>query len=152
MDDLSLLSRVEQDAAEKIAESLGLHLGVGFFIGAFPGMTECAVFDIGYLNIGDTSAFKARTWAFRATLDLYSRSREELQKWLTALLLAYPFSTPRPDGDGEIKCLRLAPQSAAVGNIKSVTISMGDSEMNVLTASVDFDVVFTADGKKPFRG
>lgn len=152
MEDLDLMARVEQAAAEKIADSLNMNLGVDFFVGAFPGLTECAVFDIGYLNIGDTSAFKARTWAFRATLDLYSRSRAELQSWLTALLLAYPFSTPRPDGDGEIKCLRLAPQTAAIGNIKSVTISLGDSEMNVLTASIEFDVVFTADGLKPFRG
>lgn len=153
MEDISLLSRVEQDAAERIAKTLCMNLGVDFFIGAFPALTECAVFDIGYLQIGDTSAFKARTWAFRATLDLYSRSREELQGWIMALLFAYPFSTPRPDGEGDIKCLRIAPQAAAVGNVKSATITLnGDSEMNVLTASIEFDIVFTADGLKPYRG
>lgn len=153
MSDLSLLSRVEQDAAERIANTLGMNLGVDFFIGAFPALTECAVFDIGYLQIGDTSAFNARTWAFRGSLELYSRSREELQAWITSLLLAYPFNTPRPVGAGDIKCLRIAPQAAAIGNIESVTIAyQGESEMVVLKASIEFDIVFTADGLKPFRG
>lgn len=146
--DENALADAEKCALEEICRALGLRPANDGFVSVFPGRADCVVFDIGHLWIGDQVAFPANRFCFRGNLDLYSRSRPALQRWISRLMGSFPVAPshgrrPAPYGGGRVEVLRIAPESSAIGQITTADVQLqSDRTTPVFTASVAFDVVF----------
>lgn len=134
----------------KVCEILGLEDGVNAFISTNGGRYDCAVFDIGSPKSGDQFGFPASKFHWRGRLDLYSRDRRQVQRWIMRLLLAMPIGTTQPVArdladSTTVEVFRIAPQEGCVEEITTVQLkSKKDEEgVAVFTTSVDFDIVFT---------
>ncbi len=147
----------EEACAEKLAEILGLRYGTSLFVAVpRPRVADAAVFDIGHLLKGDQMAYRARKFAFRGQLDLYNRSRPNLQRWLARLMLNLPIGpwqgrTNDLEGETNVEQLRIATETEAVGRVESATLggdAQGKGGIEVFTATVLLDVVFSAKEKE----
>lgn len=148
----SCVVEAEEVCLKKLAEILGLHAGVDATLAsARSRRAECAVYDIGHLYIGDTMAFRAHKHAFRGTLDLFNRSRPDLQRWIGRLLMNLPISpwqgrSNELEGDTNVEQMRVALETGGIGDIESATLG-GDKDgkggIEVFTTTVLIDVVFT---------
>ena len=115
------------------------------------GDPDCAVFDIGYLYTGEHTLFQAHAYHFRAKLDIYRRSREEVQKAIMRLLHSFPVNADT-NADSElresanVKVFRIAPQTQAVSEIVTADVQpVKDAKpIPCWTSTVQFDVVFKA--------
>ena len=144
------LSDAERQCLDRIAGVLGLRVGVTAFIGLHPGLSDCAVWDIGYLYTGEQTSFPANQWHFRGKLELYCRSRQQMQRWITALMLSFPI-TPfngrdrMAPGEGPVITLRVAPENGGIGEIATQTVKQNDKDPGRETfyCPANFDVVFT---------
>ena len=153
----SCIVDAEEACADKLAEILGLRKGVDLFVGVpRPRVAEAAVFDIGHLLVGDQMAYRARKFAFRGQLDLYNRSRPNLQRWLGRLMLNLPIGpwqgrTNDLEGETNVEQIRVAPETDAIGSVESATLggdAQGKGGIEVFTATVLLDVVFSAKEKE----
>ena len=139
------LAEAEATCVRKIAEVLGLRVGVDAFTFDNPGVMDCAVFDIGYLQTGEQMAFPAGVFNFRAQCDFYNRSRAKLQKWLGKLMNALPISpwqgrTDEIRAEGNVITLRFAPVTNGIGQIRATSLDNGDTYL----CETHLDVVFTS--------
>ena len=115
------------------------------------GDPDCAVFDIGYLCTGEHTVFQAQAYHFRAKLDIYNRSREEVQRSIMTLLRSFPVnadinSSSELREEGNVVLLRVAPQTQAISEITTTDVQQIKDAKPILcfTATVLFDVVFHA--------
>lgn len=145
------LADAENQCLRKLGETLALRPGDGIFCALQPGRTDCAVFDVGYLYTGDQAGYPANVFHFRAKLDLYSRDRAKLQRWLMRLFLTFPVgpSNSRSNemmGEGPVINFRLAPESTGVGEISTIAVkqSADDPGRETFYCVAKFDVVFSA--------
>ena len=145
------LEDAERQSFDKICEVLGLRAGVNAAIGLQPGLSDCAVWDIGYLYTGDQVGFPADTWHFRGKLELYNRSRAAIQRWLMRLMLAFPIAPTQGRSnilaeEGNVVVLRIAPENGAVGEIGTIQVKQNerDAGRETFYCVASFDIVFTA--------
>lgn len=145
------LTEAEKTCFKKMVEILGLHGdGIDAFIGTNGGKVECIVFDIGYPQTGETQGFVAKNFHFRGKVDLYSRNRETIQRWIMRTLLSMPIGPTQSasnelDVDTTVQRFRIAPETRAVTEITTTELKNAPNVagVNVFTASIDFDIVFT---------
>ena len=123
------LHDAELQCMARIAEALGLRVGVNAFIGLHPGMSDCVVWDIGYL---------------------YNRTRQQIQRWIVALLRSFPIAPAHGRammdvGEGPVKILRIAPENGGIGEIATQTVKQHEKDPGRETfyCPASFDVVFT---------
>lgn len=143
------LTEAEMLCHLKIAEVLGLSDGVDAFICLNPGRTDCAVWDIGGLQTGEQTGFPAEMYHFRGQLELYSRSRQQIQRWIMRLIAAFPLTRWQGVSDEMaretcVDVLRIAPESNAVSAISTTEVHSGTNEKTIpcFTATLQFDIVF----------
>ena len=113
------------------------------------GAPDCAVFDIGYLQTGEFAAFPSSAFHFRAKLDIYRRSRPDLQKAIMCLLASFPINADQ-NADAELRensnviVFRVAPQTQGISEISTVDIqpTKDAKAIRCWCATVQFDVVF----------
>ena len=115
------------------------------------GRTDCAVFDIGYLQTGEHATYQAKAYHFRAKLDIYRRNRKEVQKAIMRILETFPINADVNAMDelrenSNIIVFRLAPQTQGVSEITTTDVQqVKDAKpIRCFTATVLFDVVFRA--------
>jgi hypothetical protein len=144
------LHDAELQCMDRIAEALGLRVGVNAFIGLHPGLSDCVVWDIGFLYTGDQASFPANTFHWRGKLELYSRTRQQIQRWIMALLRSFPIApvhgrATMETGEGPVRILRIAPENGGVGEIATQTVKQHDKDPGRETfyCPANFDVVFT---------
>lgn len=152
---LDALADAERTCFDRIVEALGLRPGVDAAIGLQPGLADCAVWDIGYLYTGDQAGFAADTFHFRGRLELYSRTRQQVQRWITALLFAFPAGSVQarpgePPPGGNVLVLRIAPENGAIGEISTIAVKQTEKDAGRETfyCAANFDVVFTIRAKE----
>lgn len=141
----------EQTCFKKLIEILGLQGdGIDAFISTNGGKVECVVFDIGFPQTGETQGFPATRFHWRASLDMYSRTRKVIQVWLMRLLLKLPNAPTQGVSqelfDGTtVSHFRIAPETRAISEITTTELKANPAVagVNVFTATVAFDVVFT---------
>lgn len=145
------LGEAEDACFEALCRILDLRSGVTAFIGANDGRTDCIVFDIGTLQTGDMTTYRARNFHFRGQVDLYNRSRRKLQGWIMAVVCALPVQ--RHGGteshlreETNVLQFRIAPETNAVSGVSSTDIETATAGKKIptYTATVTFDIVFHA--------
>lgn len=142
------LEEAERACFDELVRVLKLRTGVNAYIGISDGNPDCMVFDIGYIQTGEMTAFPASNYHFRASAEFYSRNRTTLQRTLMRLLEAMPigheFSPDSVLADTNVVNFRIAPETNAVGQITTTAVQMGKDGKTVptFTATVLFDVVF----------
>lgn len=149
------LTEAEDTCHEKLCQILGLTKGVDCFVSINGGRVECAVFDIGYPQAGEVMGFEACVYHFRGQLDLYSRNRRTLQKWLMALIANMPISPTQGasnelDGISTVQTLRIAPESNSIAEISTTELKDAAKEkaITAFTTTVKLDIVFTIGPRK----
>lgn len=146
--DENALIDAETTCIKEICQALGLRPGENGFLSTFPGLQDCVIFDLGYLQIGDQTAFPASSFCFRGSLELYNRSRDMLQKWIARLMGSFPVAPrhgrrPTPYSGGRVLVLRIAPESGSISKITTEDVQLhSGTSSSTFTASVAFDVVF----------
>jgi len=115
------------------------------------GRTDCAVFDIGYLQTGEHATFKASAYHFRAKLDIYRRARRDVQLAIMQLLKTFPINADVNAMDdlrenSNVINFRLSPQTQGVSEITTVDVQQKKDQRTIrcFTATALFDVVFRA--------
>ena len=115
------------------------------------GLTDCAVFDIGYLQTGEHATFKASAYHFRAKLNIYRRNRREVQRAIMRILATFPINADVNALDNlrensNVINFRLSPQTQGVSEITTADVQQTKDAKAVrcFTATVLFDVVFRA--------
>ena len=145
------LGEAEDACFEALCRILDLRVGVTAFIGANDGRPDCAVFDIGALQTGDMTTYRAERFHFRGQVDLYNRNRRTLQVWLMRIVAALPVQ--RHGGtesflrtDTNVIQFRVVPEPTAISDIKSADIETATAGKKIPTntATVTFDIVFKA--------
>lgn len=142
----------------KVNEILGLTGGVNSFTGIKgDNAVECAVFDIGKPESGEQFGFTSDKFHFRGQVDLYSRRREDIMRWIMRLIGTMPVQT-RQSTDAKIPnsnvyCFRIQPLNNCMNVITTVDIPVGiisdNRKVEVFTTSVFFDIVFFAGKRNP---
>ena len=115
------------------------------------GLTDCAVFDIGYLQTGEHATFQASAYHFRAKLDIYRRDRKEVQRAIMRLLASFPINADVNAMDelrenSNVINFRIAPVTQGVSEATTVDIQQvkDTKPIRCWTATALFDVVFRA--------
>ena len=115
------------------------------------GRTDCAVFDIGYLQTGEHLAFKAGSYHFRAKLDIYRRERREVQRAIMRLVASFPINADVNAMDNlrensNVLLFRLSPQTQGISEITTTDVQQvkDTKAIRCFTATALFDVVFRA--------
>lgn len=146
---LDAITDAERTCFDRIVEALGLRPGANAAIGLQPGLADCVVWDIGYLYTGDQAGFPADTFHFRGKLELYSRTRRQVQRWNSALLQTFPVGSTQarrgqPAPGGNVVVLRIAPENGGVGEIATITVKQAEKDAGRETfyCVANFDVVF----------
>lgn len=149
------LEEAERACFDALVTVLGLTAGKNAYIGLSDGNPDCMVFDIGYIQTGDMTAFKGTVFHFRASADFYSRNRQNLQRFLMRTVSVLPISPDNPDAQerlngGNVVHFRIAPETQAVSDITTTTVKMGKDgkETPTFTATVSFDVVFVTGARE----
>lgn len=149
------LTRAEQSCFDKVCELLGVQAGKNAFISVNGGTTDCVVFDIGYPETGEVLGFPAEHFHFRGTLEMYNRSRKQLQKWTMRLMTAMPIATTQstnekmPDNTN-VTGFRIAPITGAIAPISTTQLkyAAGDKGIETFTTTVTFDILFTVGSRE----
>lgn len=143
------LEEAEQICARRLCEILGLKFSVDFFISTNGGRVDCAVFDIGTPWTGDVMAFPATKFHWRGVVDLYSRDRRMIQKWIMRTILAMPIAPTQSQtddlrGDTNVSVFRIPPEPNSIAEITTVELRSGANEkgIDVFTSSIKFDIIF----------
>ena len=145
------LGEAEDACFEALCRILDLRAGVTAFIGANDGRPDCAVFDIGTLQTGDMTTYRAERFHFRGQADLYNRNRRTLQAWLMRIVAALPVQ--RHGGtesflraETNVLQFRVVPETSAISGITSADIETATAGKKIptYTATVTFDIVFRA--------
>lgn len=115
------------------------------------GLADCAVFDIGYLQTGEHATFKAGAYHFRAKLDIYRRTRKDVQKTIMLLLQSFPVNADVNAAadlreNSNVLVFRIAPVAQGVSEIATADVQqIKDAKpIRCWTATAFFDVVFRA--------
>ena len=115
------------------------------------GRTDCAVFDIGYLQTGEHATFKASAYHFRAKLDIYRRARKDVQLAIMRLLQSFPINADVNAMDdlrenSNVINFRLSPQTQGISEITTCNVQQVKDAKPIpcFTATALFDVVFRA--------
>ena len=142
------LSMAEVACAKHIVNKTGMTVCVGT---NDKGLTDCAVFDIGYLYTGEHATYQARAFHFRAKLDIYRRIRKDVQVAVMNILRHFPINADmNADADlrqsSNVIVFRIAPQTQGIGEITTVDMQQVKDKRPVrcFTCTVQFDVVFRA--------
>ena len=145
------LEDAERQSFDKLCEVLGVRPGVNAAIGLQPGLSDCVVWDAGYLYTGDQTGFPADTWHFRGKLELYNRSRAAIQRWIMRLLLAFPIAPTQGRANdlartGNVIILRIAPENGSVGEMSTIVVKQTEKDPGRETfySVANFDLIFTA--------
>ena len=143
------LTEAEKACRRYVARLIGERVKVYRF--ANPGETECAVFDIGNFYQGDLGLARAKSYHWRAALDIYHRDHDELQRLAMRLIGALPVSEDNAAledlrAESNVLVFRLAPESNAVSAIETANVepARGGASVPCYTLRVLFDVVFAA--------
>lgn len=149
------MTAAERDCLDKLCEILGVREGVSAFLSTNGGALDCVVFDIGYPETGETMGFPADTFHWRGQLDVYNRSRRQIQKWLMRLVAAMPIGTEQSTAErmregSNVLCLRIQPVTNAIGEITTTSLKFGagDKGVEVYTSTIIFDIVFNAGSRE----
>ena len=133
------------------AAHLAAFLGTKVYIDSNPDVPDCAVFNIGYLYSGEHNAFRAQAYHFRGSLDLFCRSRPELQKMAMRILANFPVNADiDPESplrtESNVLVLRVPVETNALSSVQRTDVqSRRDARaVPTYTCSVAFDVVFRA--------
>lgn len=145
------LGEAEDACFDALCRILDIRPGVSAFIGANDGRPDCMVFDIGALQTGDMTTYRAERFHFRGQADLYNRNRRKLQVWLMRIVAGLPVQ--RFGGtesflraDTNVIQFRVVPEPTAVSAVTSADIETGTAGKKIPTfaATVTFDIVFKA--------
>lgn len=145
------LCEAEAACFDALCRIIGLRPGVNAFVGSNRGRTDCAVFDIGAIQTGDQTTYRAGVFHFRGQCDLYSRDRRTLQVWLMRIVAALPVQ--RHGGtesflraDTNVIQFRIVPDPTSVSAISTTDVETATAErkITVNTATVTLDIVFRA--------
>lgn len=116
---------------------------------ANPGVPDCAVFDIGHSQTGDLNLCHADSYHWRATLEIFSRDHDQLQRHIMQLLEALPINfNYSPDDElresSNVLLFRVAPEAQAIGDITTASVAppQGGAEIPAYSVTIHFDVVF----------
>ena len=147
--------QAERDCFDKVCEILGLQEGKSAFLSVNKGMLDCVVFDIGYPETGDMMAFPSDVFHWRGQLDIYNRSRRQIQKWLMRLIAAMPIGTSQatdeqmPEGSN-VQNFRIVPVTNSISDIVTTQLkyAAGDKGVEVYTSTIIFDIVFIAGSRE----
>ena len=143
------LGEAEDACFEALCRILDLRAGVNAFIGANDGRADCLVFDIGALQTGDQTTYRAVRFHFRGQADLYNRNRRKLQAQLMRIVAGLPVQ--RHGGtesflraDTNVLQFRVVPETSAISAVKSAEIETATAGKKIptFTATVTFDIVF----------
>lgn len=149
------MEKAERDCFDKICEILGVREGVSAFLSTNGGATDCIVFDIGHPETGDMMAFPSCVFHWRGQMDVYNRSRRQIQKWLMRLIAAMPIGTSQateeqmPEGSN-VQNFRIVPITNSISDIVTTQLkyAAGDKGVEVYTTTVIFDIVFNAGSRE----
>lgn len=115
------------------------------------GLTDCTVFDIGYLQTGEHATYQAKAYHFTAKLDIYRRARRDVQRAIMRLLATFPINADvnamnELRENSNVINFRISPQTQGVSEITTVDMQQTKDAKTVrcFTATVLFDVVFRA--------
>lgn len=142
-------SMTEAEAAcfQCLCELLGYEPQVNAFISCRArGALDCMVFDIGGMESGDVTTFKAKNYHWRGSADFYSRDRAALQRILMRLVQRFPIAPSERLLDSNVRHFRIAPEKNGVGAISTQEIETyaGGAKTAVFCSTVQFDIVFSA--------
>ena len=145
------LGEAEDACFEALCRILDLRAGATAFIGANDGRTDCMVFDIGALQTGDMTTYRAERFHFRGQADLYNRNRRTLQAWLMRIVAALPVqrhggTESHLRADTNVVQFRVVPEPTAITAVTSTDIETATNGKKIptFTATVTFDIVFRA--------
>ena len=149
------LFSAERDCFDKVCEILGLTEGRNAFLSTNAGALDCVVFDIGYPETGDMMAFPSDVFHWRGQLDIYNRSRRQIQRWLMRLIAAMPIGTTQAtreqmrDGSN-VQNFRIMPTTNSITEIATTSLKFGagDKGVEVYTSTIIFDIVFIAGSRE----
>lgn len=115
------------------------------------GDPDCAVFDIGYLATGEHMTYSASAYHFRAKLDIYRRTRDEVQRAIMRLLDSFPINADtNADADlrenSNVITFRMSPQTQGISETTTCDVQQVKDAKPIpcWTATALFDVVFRA--------
>ena len=143
----------EEACLRKLCDILGLAYGVTAFAGIKSDKAvECAVFDIGRPEDPQVFGFTATSFYFKGQVDLFSRNRKQIQRWVARLMQAMPIQTAQatrvkmPEGSN-VEQFRITANGMPVNDITTVDLPVGSEEdgktVEVFTTAVFFDIIFT---------
>lgn len=149
------LTAAELSCFALLCERLGMTPGVDAFVSVRgENAAECVVFDIGYLQNGESMAYRADQLHFRAQADVFGRDRGEVQRRLMRLVRTFPvggqYDPEHPiRQDSNVLEFRIAPEQKGVGPVSTqeVQLRMGGPKVALFVATVLFDVVFATGGR-----
>ena len=143
--------QAEDACALKLAEVMGLKPKNDIFTGIkSDNAVDCAVFDIGKPETGDQFGYVADHFHFRGQVDLYSRDRRQIMKWVMRIFGSMPMHTCQATEaklpNSNVECFRVQPVNNCMNVITTVEIPVGkiadNRKVEVFTTSVFFDIVF----------
>lgn len=142
------MGAAEIACAQHIVKNTGMTVCVGT---NDKGLVDCAVFDIGYLQTGEHATFPAGAYHFRARLDIYRRTRKDVQKAIMRLLASFPINADVNAAadlreNSNVIVFRIAPVTQGVSEITTADVQqVKDAKpIRCWTATALFDVVFRA--------
>lgn len=145
------LGEAEDACFEALCRILDLQSGVSAYIGSNDGKPDCMVFDIGALQTGDGTTYRADRFHFRGQADLYNRNRRKLQSWLMRILAGLPVqrfggTESNLRADTNVVQFRVVPEPTAISSVTSTEIETGTANKKIPTfvATATFDIVFKA--------
>ncbi len=145
------LGEAEDACFNALCRILDLRAGVTAFIGANDGRPDCAVFDIGAIQTGDMTTYRAGRFHFRGQADLYNRNRRTLQSWLMRIVAGLPVQ--RHGGtesflrrDTNVIQFRVVPETTAISGVTSADIETATAGKKIptYTATAPPEIVFKA--------
>ena len=144
------LTQAELSCYALLCERLGLTAGANAFVSVRgEGVADCVVFDIGYLQNGESMAYRADQLHFRAQADVFGRDRGIVQKMLMRMVRTFPIGSQYDPGhpirqDSNVLEFRVAAEQKSVGPVttQEVQLQSGGPKVPLFAATVLFDVVF----------
>lgn len=133
-----------------LCERLGLSPGENAFVSIRgENAADCIVFDIGHLQSGESMAFEADQLHFRASAEIYGRSRATVQKTIMRMVRSFPIGGQFAPGhhireDSNVLEFRVAAEQKSIGPVttQEVQLKTGGPKVPLFAATVLFDVVF----------
>lgn len=140
------MTAAENACFAHLCGKLGYTPGVNAFLGVNGGLADCIVFDVGMGYTGDLNTWRSGYAHMRAQLDIYSRSRVDLQKAIMRVMRSMPIDendVELAEGSNVVN-FRLAPDSGNPGAVKTIDLQIKTDRAPIpcYTATIMFDVVF----------